>query len=86
MESFGGSVRVMDVRDDRWIMTFTVMFGKRRDRSLVCAKNLRTGEELSTPHDFSKLCELYPFEDWPPFAKNLGRNFPVSMENDERLF
>lgn len=83
---FAGSTEVRDVRDDTWVITFALMLGKRSDRSLVCAKNLRTNEDLTTPHDFYKICELLPFDEWPPFAKNLGRNVPVSMENDERLF
>lgn len=86
MNRFAGSTEVRDVRDDTWVITFALMLGKRSDRSLVCAKNLRTNEDLSTPQDFYKICELLPFDEWPPFAKNLGRNAPVSMENDERLF
>ena len=59
--------------------------GRNSFRSKVSALDVVTGEKLTMPQDFSKICELLPLEDWPPFAKN---NLPTIAEDShhERLF
>lgn len=58
--------------------------GRYTFRSRVSAFNVTTGEKLTMPKDFSKICELLPIEDWPPFAKN---NLPAPVDStlNERL-
>ena len=80
---FSTNVTDQDTRDP-WVLTFGIIFGKRKSRVTVEAINIRTREKLSMPDDYFRLTGLLPWDDWLPFARD---QFAHAVEGQqERLF
>lgn len=85
LDRFAGTTCVV-VDGDVWSLCFGVVIMARKSRGFVYAEKRGSGVKLTAPADFEKICELVPFDDWPPFAKNVMDKSPLPSEGQERLF
>lgn len=64
-----------------WIFTFSWFNGAAR----VTFRNIYDNTKLTAPKDAARMGDIFPFENWPMFARSLIPNHGSEPEQ-ERLF